>query len=72
MTYANGSNDLLLANFFHIKLIGYTKFAVVTIVVMYEEHYRHFCIYIEIQYWCIDDKYRIYVARLRNGGKTSF
>jgi hypothetical protein len=27
---------------------------------------------INIQYWCIDRKYRIYVARLRNGGKTSF
>jgi hypothetical protein len=25
-----------------------------------------------IQYWCIDGKYRIYVARLRNRGKTSF
>ena len=25
-----------------------------------------------IQYWCIDGKYRIYVARLRNWGKTSF
>ena len=25
-----------------------------------------------IQYWCIDGKYRIYVARFRNGGKTSF
>jgi hypothetical protein len=25
-----------------------------------------------IQYWCIDGKYRIYVARLRNEGKTSF
>jgi hypothetical protein len=24
------------------------------------------------QYWCIDGKYRIYVARLRNGGKMSF
>ena len=24
-----------------------------------------------IQYWCIDGKYRIDVARLRNGGKTS-
>jgi hypothetical protein len=23
-----------------------------------------------IQYWCIDGKYRIYVARLRNGGKN--
>ena len=22
-----------------------------------------------IQYWCIDGKYRIYVAKLRNGGK---
>ena len=29
-------------------------------------------IYIYIQYWCIDRKYRIYVMRLRNGGKTSF
>jgi len=27
---------------------------------------------IHIQYWCIDGKYRIYVARLRNGGKMSF
>ena len=27
---------------------------------------------IHIQYWCIDDKYRMYVARLRKGGKTSF
>jgi len=27
---------------------------------------------LNIQYWCIDGKYRIYVARLRNGGKTSF
>jgi hypothetical protein len=27
---------------------------------------------INIQYWCIDGKYRIYVARLRNGEKTSF
>jgi hypothetical protein len=26
---------------------------------------------IYIQYWCIDGKYRIYVARLRNGGMTS-
>ena len=25
-----------------------------------------------IQYWCIDGKYQIYVARLRNWGKTSF
>ena len=25
-----------------------------------------------MQYWCIDGKYRIYVARLRNGGKMSF
>ena len=24
-----------------------------------------------IQYWCIDGKYRMYVARLRNGEKTS-
>ena len=24
------------------------------------------------QYWCIGGKYRIYVARLRNGGKMSF
>jgi hypothetical protein len=24
---------------------------------------------INIQYWCIDGRYRIYVARLRNGGK---
>jgi hypothetical protein len=22
------------------------------------------------QYWCIDGKYRIYVAKLRNGGNT--
>ena len=22
-----------------------------------------------IQYWCIDGKYKIYVARLKNGGK---
>jgi hypothetical protein len=28
--------------------------------------------YIYIQYWCIDGKYRMYVARPRNGGKTSF
>ena len=27
---------------------------------------------IHIQYWCIDGKYRIYVARLRNGGKDEF
>jgi hypothetical protein len=27
---------------------------------------------INIQYWCIDGKYRIYVARLRNGRKTNF
>ena len=27
---------------------------------------------IHIQYWCIDGKYRIYVARLRNGRKPSF
>ena len=27
---------------------------------------------INIQYWYIDSKYIIYVARLRNGGKTSF
>ena len=27
---------------------------------------------VNIQYWCIDGKYRIYVARIRNGGKTSF
>jgi hypothetical protein len=27
---------------------------------------------INIQYWCIDGKYRIYVARLRNRGKMSF
>jgi hypothetical protein len=26
----------------------------------------------KIQYWCIDGKYRIFVARLRHGGKTSF
>ena len=25
-----------------------------------------------VQYWCIDSKYRIYVARLSNGGKMSF
>jgi len=25
-----------------------------------------------IQYWCIDGKYRIYAARLRNGRKASF
>ena len=25
-----------------------------------------------MQYWYIDGKYRIYVAKLRNGGKTSF
>jgi len=31
-----------------------------------------FSLWIHIQYWCIDGKYRIYVARLRNGGKTSF
>jgi hypothetical protein len=30
------------------------------------------CCSIYIQYWCIDGKYRIYVTRLRNGGKTSF
>jgi len=29
-------------------------------------------LYTRIQYWCIDGKYRIYVARLRNGGNTSF
>ena len=28
--------------------------------------------YIHIQYWCIDGKYRIDVARLRNGGETNF
>ena len=27
---------------------------------------------LNIQYWCIDGKYRIYVAKLSNGGKTSF
>jgi len=27
---------------------------------------------IHIQYCCIDGKYRMYVARLRNGRKTSF
>ena len=27
---------------------------------------------INIQYWYIDSKYIIYVARLRNGRKTSF
>ena len=27
---------------------------------------------LNIQYWYIDGKYRIYVARLRNGRKTSF
>jgi hypothetical protein len=27
------------------------------------------CNALYIQYWCIDGKYRIYVARLRNGGK---
>ena len=27
------------------------------------------CCSIYIQYWCIDGKYRIYVTRLRNGGK---
>ena len=27
---------------------------------------------INIQYWCIDGKYRIYVARPRNGGNMSF
>ena len=27
---------------------------------------------LHIQYWCIDSKYRIYVAMLRNGGKTSY
>jgi hypothetical protein len=32
----------------------------------------HVLMKIHIQYWCIDGKYRIYVARLRNGGKTSF
>ena len=26
---------------------------------------------LNIQYWCIDGKYRIYVARLRNGEKTN-
>ena len=25
-----------------------------------------------MQYWCIDGKYKIYVARFRNGGKMSF
>ena len=29
------------------------------------------CVYIYI-YWCIDGKYRIYVARFRNGGETTF
>jgi hypothetical protein len=28
--------------------------------------------HINIQYWCIDGKHRIYVARLRNWGKTNF
>jgi hypothetical protein len=27
--------------------------------------------HVHIQYWCIDGKYRIYVAVLRNGGKIS-
>ena len=27
------------------------------------------CNALHIQYWCIDGKYRMYVARLRNGGK---
>jgi hypothetical protein len=27
---------------------------------------------IQIQYWCIDGKDRMYVARRRNGKKTSF
>jgi hypothetical protein len=26
-------------------------------------------ILLQEKYWCIEDKYRIYVARLRNGGK---
>jgi hypothetical protein len=26
---------------------------------------------LNIQYWCIDGKYRIYVARLRNGEKKN-
>ena len=25
-----------------------------------------------MQYWCIDGKYRIYVARLRNGERPAF
>jgi hypothetical protein len=29
------------------------------------------CKYIYIQYWCIDGKYIIDVARLRNGGKRA-
>ena len=29
-----------------------------------------FSLSVNIQYWCIDGKYRIYVARLRNGGKN--
>jgi hypothetical protein len=33
------------------------------------EH-KHIRIY--IQYWCIDGKYRIYVARLRNGERRAF
>ena len=31
-----------------------------------------YIIRIHIQYWCIDGKYRIYVSRLSNWGKTSF
>ena len=31
--------------------------------------YPQFILYTNIQYWCIDGKNRIYVARLRNGGK---
>ena len=27
---------------------------------------------IHIQYWCIDGKYKSYMAMLRNGGKTRF
>ena len=34
--------------------------------------YRGTTIVPYIQYWCIDGIYRIYVARLRNGGKTNF
>ena len=36
--------------------------------------YNNLCNQIQYIYnnWCIDGKYRIYVVRLRNGGKTSF